>query len=99
MTDFLICPICKQKAKPIDSTVGTIGFDCPKHDKFRVAHTVRSSPAHWNASEELWGNALQRARSRHPDAWAAIIKDEDFDDYDYPTHPTVVGRRPGDPPT
>ena len=81
MTIDLICPICKQKAKPIDSAVGTIGFECPKHDKFRVTHSVRSTPAHWNASEELWEKALERARSRHPDAWAAVIKEEDFDDY------------------
>ena len=32
MPDDLICPICKQKGKPIDNTVGTIGFDCEKHD-------------------------------------------------------------------
>jgi hypothetical protein len=80
MTDFLICPICKHKAKPIGNTVGTIGFECPKHDKFRVTNPIKATSAHWNASEERWENALHRARSRYPDAWAAIIKDEDFDE-------------------
>jgi hypothetical protein len=83
MTDDLICPICKQKAEPIDNTVGSIGFECsnPEHGRFRVSHTVRSTAAHWNASEKKWEKALLRARSRDPDAWAAVIKDNDFDDY------------------
>ena len=81
MTDDLVCPICQTRANPIVNTVVTIGFNCPKHGRFRVMHTTRSSPALDNASEEKWERALQRARSRHPDAWAAIIMDDDFDDY------------------
>ena len=30
MTDDLVCPICKQKAKPLPDTVLTIGFDSPE---------------------------------------------------------------------
>jgi hypothetical protein len=80
MTHDLTCPICKHQTKPIDNMVDTIGFDCPKHGKFRVTSTIKAMPAHWNASEERWEIALHRARSRHPDAWAAIITDEDFDE-------------------
>lgn len=81
MTDDLVCPICKTKAKPIDNTEGTIGFDCPKHRRFRVTRSVFAAPAHRDASEKRWEKALQRARERDPDAWAPTIKSDDFDDY------------------
>jgi hypothetical protein len=80
MTD-LVCPICGTKAKPLDRISDATGFECLNHGRFRVADAVKASPTYWNASGEKWERALLRARSRHPDAWAAIIKDDDFDDY------------------
>jgi Xaa-Pro aminopeptidase len=79
MTDDLVCPICKTKAKPLDNMVYTTGFDCPTHRRFRVAITVKATPALWNASEEKWEKALQRARDRQPNEWAPKIETSDFD--------------------
>lgn len=81
MTDELVCPICKVKANSLDDTGDYTGFECINHGRFRVARTVEASPTHWTASAEKWERALLRARSRHPDAWAAIVKDDDFHDY------------------
>jgi hypothetical protein len=83
MTDDLVCPICKQKAKPLADTVLTIGFDCPnpKHGKYHVSTTVKATAAHWNASEERWEKALKRAKEREPGGAIPIINDDDFDDY------------------
>ena len=81
MTDDLVCPICKQKAKPLPDAVLTIGFDCPKHGKFHVSTTVKATPNNWNASEERWEKAFKRTKEREPGAAIPTIKTDDFDDY------------------
>ena len=72
-----ICPICKNpESKALDKLGNADGFDCPKHDKFRVSSTAKKLKV--DATPEQWEAALKKARARtKPDEWP-VIRDDDF---------------------
>ena len=72
------CPICKTEAGQLHRTGDAIGFDCPRHGKFKVASTVLAQASTKDASPAQWESALQKARSRDPGAWAPCIHTYDF---------------------
>jgi hypothetical protein len=78
MADELICPICGEKAKPIDNKTDTTGFDCVNHDKFYVTGTALEEDA--NRSKQEWEVALKRAKEHaEPGEWPII------NSYDFPS--------------
>jgi hypothetical protein len=76
MTDAtVICPICKSTAKTLDKTGDADGFDCPRHDKFKVADSVFQSAPSKDASREQWEAALTKAKAKaraKPGEWPRI---------------------------
>jgi hypothetical protein len=50
--------------EPLDKTGDADGFDCPRHDKIKVAGSVFSDAKAKNASPEEWEAALRRAKQR-----------------------------------
>jgi hypothetical protein len=83
----VICPICKSKAKPLDETGDAEGFDCPKHQSFKVAESVFAVTRTKDASLEQWESALARAKQRRTDPgeeWP-VIQTYDFEGF-HPRH-------------
>jgi hypothetical protein len=70
---MVICPICESEAAALDKTGDADGFDCPLHDKFKVASSVfvdGNSGA--NATRDRWEAALKKAKARTPGGWPTI---------------------------
>jgi hypothetical protein len=77
MADELLCPICGEKAKPIDNKPDTTGFDCATHNELYVTRTALEEDA--NKSRQQWEAALKRAKKRaEPGEWPTITS-YDFD--------------------
>jgi hypothetical protein len=75
----VVCPICKSKAKPLGRTGDAEGFDCPRHQQFKVVGTVFSLKRTEERTSDEWEKALMRAKRRtKPGEWPTI-KSEDFD--------------------
>jgi hypothetical protein len=72
------CPICKTEAGQLDRIGDAIGFDCPRHGKFKVASSVLAQASTKDASSEQWERALQKATAKDPGAWAPCILTYDF---------------------
>jgi hypothetical protein len=73
-----VCPICKSEAKSLDRTGDPEGFDCPRHDKFKVSGSVCAVDAYKNASREQWEAAFKKAKARtKPGEWP-VIQTYDF---------------------
>ena len=77
MSNGVICPICKTKAKPLDNKPDTTGFDCATHNKFRVTGTALKEDA--NKSRQEWEAALKRAKERAYPGERPTINSYDFD--------------------
>ncbi len=77
MADVLRCPICDTEAKPLDRIGDADGFDCVNDGRVRVAGSVFATTLR-DSTRQTWEAALQRARARQPDAWAATITTDDF---------------------
>jgi hypothetical protein len=75
----LICPICGEKAKPLDKVGDADGFECANHDRFRVVGSVFAIPALRDATRQKWEDALKRAKARQLGAWAPTITTDDFE--------------------
>jgi hypothetical protein len=66
------CPICGTEAVELDRTGHAEGYDCARHGKFKVAHTVLSTKQGMVRAQ--WERALEKARSRTTaDQWPTII--------------------------
>ncbi|SHJ98039.1 hypothetical protein SAMN05444159_2079 [Bradyrhizobium lablabi] len=74
----VICPICKSIAKPLDKTSDADGFDCSRHDKFKVADSVFVNAPTQNASREQWEAALTRAKTKAKLGEWPCIRTHDF---------------------
>jgi hypothetical protein len=58
-------PICGSKAEALDRTADSDGFDCPQHDKFKVAWTAFvDAGSGKNATPQQWESALTRLARR-----------------------------------
>jgi hypothetical protein len=73
-----ICPICKSEAGTLDKIGDADGFDCRRHEKFKVAGSVFTNPRTKDASPEQWERALKNAKAKAPGAWAPCIQTYDF---------------------
>jgi hypothetical protein len=71
-----ICPICKSKAAALDKVGDSDGFDCPEHDKFKVAGSVfKDAATGENATREQWEAALKKAKAKtKPGEWPLITR-------------------------
>lgn len=78
MADEVTCPICGEKAKPLDRVGDFEGYECVNDGRFRVARSVFAIPALHDASRQQWKEALKRAKARQPNEWAPTIKTDDF---------------------
>jgi hypothetical protein len=80
MADELTCPICGEKAKPLDDEPGDYtSFDCEKDGKFRVSHGVLETANLMNRPKQQWREALERAKKRQkPDRPFPTITSEEF---------------------
>jgi hypothetical protein len=74
-----VCPICASKVRALDRTIDSDAFDCPQHDKFKVAWTAFVDAASGkNATPQQWESALKKAKARtSPGEWP-IIRTIDF---------------------
>ncbi|SHN80545.1 hypothetical protein SAMN05444170_4415 [Bradyrhizobium erythrophlei] len=71
------CPICGVETEELDRTGDAVGFDCPRHGKFKVAGSVLGSDAFLNAPRPQWEAALEKARYRTvQDAWPCITRSD-----------------------
>jgi|GraSoiStandDraft_41_1057321.scaffolds.fasta_scaffold3877822_1 hypothetical protein len=80
MADKLICPICGEKAKPIDNKPDTTGYECVNHDKFYVTGSVLRSAAYRGAPKQRWEAVLKHAKGRAKTGEWPTITAYDFDE-------------------
>jgi len=71
---MLSCPICGSEAEPLPRTGDSVGFDCVRHGKFKVAGTVVAIDPNGQ-----WENAYAKAKARAEVDELPLIMTYDFE--------------------
>ena len=69
-----VCPICKSPAQELPHTGHATGFECPTHDKFKVADTILAE----ECTRQRWEAALRKAKLRAKPWEVPTVMSEDL---------------------